>query len=148
VKPFWETKSLDEMTPEEWESLCDGCGNCCLEKIEDTDSGEIAVIPVACENLDTISCRCLVYENRDLMSSDCILLTVRNLNEIDWLPETCAYRLLSDGKDLPKWHPLVSGNPNSVHKAGISVRGKVISGCYVHPKDIMKKAWRLKRRNK
>jgi len=136
ARPFWKKKSLEEMSPEEWESLCDGCGNCCLEKVEDTETGELQVLPVACEYLDTVSCRCLVYEDRDVVCEDCIILTVEQLREIEWLPETCAYRLIKEGRDLPSWHPLVSGNTGTVHRAGISVRGRVVSGCHVHPWDL------------
>lgn len=136
--PFWKTKSLEEMTPEEWESLCDGCGNCCLEKFEDPESGKVHVFPVACEHLDVFTGRCRVYENRILVNSDCLPLTVEALEELHWLPETCAYRLLAEGRDLPWWHPLVSGRPSTVHEAGISVRGRVVSGSCVHPEDLRK----------
>ncbi|MCF8061739.1 MAG: YcgN family cysteine cluster protein, partial [Deltaproteobacteria bacterium] len=131
--PFWKSKPLELMSPEEWESICDRCGNCCLEKLEDRESGEVRVIPVACEYLDTATARCLVYADRTLVSGDCINLTPETLQEIDWLPETCAYRLLTEGRDLPWWHPLVSGDPRTVHDAGISVRDRVLPGRHIHP---------------
>jgi uncharacterized protein len=155
--PFWKTKSLEQMTPEEWESLCDGCGNCCLEKFEDWESGEIQVFPVACEYLDVTTGRCLIYEERTLVNSDCLSLTAETVKEIHWLPETCAYRLLAEGKDLPWWHPLVSGRSKTVHEAGISVCDRVLPGSFVHPEDLRKSgrknmrrsaARRVKRRHK
>ncbi len=146
--PFWKTKSLEEMTLKEWESLCDGCGNCCLEKFEDEEDGRVIVIPVACEYLDTTTGRCLVYSDRTLASSDCVELTPETLREINWLPETCAYRLLAEGKDLPAWHPLISGKPKTVHDAGISVRNRVLPGQYVHPNDLFRKTKRKRREKK
>jgi len=146
--PFWKTKPLGEMTPEEWESVCDRCGNCCLEKFEDEESGEVRVIPVACEYLDTATARCLVYTDRTRVSSDCIDLTPEALREIDWLPETCAYRLLAEGRDLPWWHPLVSGNPRTVHEAGISVRDRVLPGGDVHPDDLRRSGRRGRRKRR
>jgi uncharacterized protein len=137
--PFWKTRTLEEMSAEEWESLCDGCGNCCLEKFEDEDDGGILVIPVACEYLDTTTCRCLVYKDRTLVSGDCMVLTPEALRKIDWLPETCAYRLLAEGKDLPAWHPLVSGKARTVHDSGVSVKDRVVPGRYVHPRDLLQK---------
>ena len=134
--PFWKTKTLEEMTPEQWESLCDGCGICCLEKLEDADTGEIELTSISCEFMDTSNCRCLIYENRTFINSDCIDLTPENTREFKWLPETCAYRLVSEGKDLEWWHPLVSGDSLTVHKSGISVRFKAISMQNIHPEDI------------
>lgn len=134
--PFWKTKTLEEMTPKEWESLCDGCGICCLEKLVDADTGEIELTSISCEFMDTSNCRCLIYENRTFINSDCIDLTPENTREFKWLPETCAYRLVSEGKDLESWHPLISQDPLSVHKSGISVRFKAISMQNVHPGDI------------
>ena len=124
---FWRRKSLQEMTVQEWESLCDGCGQCCLHKLEDIDSGEIAVTNVACKLLDMKSCRCSSYANRWDFVPDCVQLTPEKAGDLTWLPESCAYRLLADGQDLPEWHPLVSGDPDSVHKAGISIRDKAVS---------------------
>jgi uncharacterized cysteine cluster protein YcgN (CxxCxxCC family) len=119
--PFWAVKSLHELTPEEWESLCDGCGRCCLHKLEDEDSGEIFFTRVACRQLDLTSCRCRAYPDRAFVVPGC--LDLRGSPEaMAWLPATCAYRLRSEGSPLPAWHPLISGNSDSVHKAGISVR--------------------------
>ena len=124
--PFWHRKSLSEMTDSEWESLCDGCGRCCLVKLEDADdSSRTYFTDVGCRLLDGETCRCSDYPNRSAKVKDCVRLTPRNINRIVWLPPTCAYRMLADGGDLYWWHPLVSGDPDTVHQAGISVRGKV-----------------------
>lgn len=120
--PFWETKSLKEMTREEWESLCDGCGQCCMVKIEDEDTGGIYLTRLACRMLDIGSCRCSDYKNRHASEPDCIVIRPKNLRDLTWLPKTCAYRRIDEGRGLEWWHPLVSGDPNSVHEAGISVR--------------------------
>ena len=125
--PFWRRKSLAEMTPEEWESLCDGCGKCCLLKVEYEDTGEIVPTNVSCRLLDRDTCRCSNYAERKQHVPDCIMLTPTGLAELSWLPRTCAYRLVAEGKDLYSWHPLVSGNPESVHEAGMSVRQCTIS---------------------
>jgi len=126
-KPFWQVKELSEMTGDEWESLCDGCAKCCLNKLEDVDSGDIAYTDVACRLLDLDTCRCTNYAERQKYVPDCIALKPKSVGEIKWLPSTCAYRLLADGGDLPDWHPLVTGDANSVVEAGISVMGRVIS---------------------
>jgi uncharacterized cysteine cluster protein YcgN (CxxCxxCC family) len=126
-EPFWRAKSLKEMSKEEWESLCDGCARCCTVKFEDIDTGLVEFTDVACRQLDTKTCRCKNYAKRKTLVPDCIALTVRMIGKLHWLPSTCAYRLIDEGKDLYWWHPLVSGDPNSVHKAGISVRNKVVS---------------------
>lgn len=141
---FWETKALDEMSADEWESLCDGCAKCCLCKLEDADSGTVYFTDVVCRYLDMRSCRCRDYANRTVLVPDCVKLTPGNLAAIDWMPRTCAYRLLHEGKPLPEWHPLVSGDPKSVHKAGMSVRGRCVSEDNVHPDDIVERviAWR------
>jgi len=118
---------MAEMTTAEWESLCDGCGKCCLHKLEDEDTGEIAQTNVACRLLDLDSCRCGNYAKRSYLVPDCVVLTPKNVGELGWMPKTCAYRLLAEGKDLYPWHPLVSGDPNSVHKARVSVRGRAVS---------------------
>jgi uncharacterized cysteine cluster protein YcgN (CxxCxxCC family) len=124
--PFWRRKSLAEMTDSEWESLCDGCGRCCLVKLEDADdSARTYFTDVGCRLLDADTCRCRDYPNRSAKVKDCVRLTPRNINRIVWLPPTCAYRLLADGRDLYWWHPLVSGDPDTVHQAGVSVRGRV-----------------------
>ncbi len=125
--PFWKTTPLAQMTQEQWESLCDGCGQCCLHKIEDADTGAVAVTNVACAYLNSETCRCKDYANRASNVPDCVTLTASNLHSLYWMPETCAYRLLAEGKDLAWWHPLVSGDPETVVKAGVSVRGTVVS---------------------
>ncbi|SDC27588.1 hypothetical protein SAMN05444678_102161 [Sphingomonas sp. YR710] len=125
--PFWEVKGLDEMTRAEWESLCDGCGKCCLHKLEDDETGELHPTNVACKLLDRHSGRCGDYKRRKIFVPECVRLTPRALRELDWLPQTCAYRLLDEGKPLADWHPLVSGDPESVHRAGQSVRGWTVS---------------------
>jgi uncharacterized protein len=126
-QPFWERKSLAEMTKKEWESLCDGCGRCCLNKFEDESTGIIEYTDVACFMLDCSSCACKNYAERAVLVKDCITLTTDNLEEMAYMPETCAYKRLNEGKKLFKWHPLITGNPNSVKEAGISVAGRVIS---------------------
>jgi uncharacterized protein len=123
--PFWRRKSLAEMTPAEWESLCDGCGRCCLNKLEEEDTGRVHYTDVGCRLLDTKTCRCKDYKHRGDVVEDCIQLTPDNVTTLKWLPPTCAYRLLATGRDLYWWHPLVSGDPATVHAAGMSVRGRV-----------------------
>jgi uncharacterized cysteine cluster protein YcgN (CxxCxxCC family) len=125
--PFWKTKRLEEMTRDEWESLCDGCGRCCLHKLRDEDTDALSFTNVACRLLDLDSCRCSDYPRRQRRVPDCVSLTPQSLDEIDWLPPSCAYRRLRDGHDLAWWHPLVSGDPDTVHQAGVSVRGRAIS---------------------
>ncbi|MGI9387035.1 MAG: YcgN family cysteine cluster protein [Methyloligellaceae bacterium] len=127
TQPFWKHKRLDEMTPDEWESLCDGCGQCCLHKIEDDENSEIALTNVACKYLDLDACRCTDYANRQRNVKDCLQLTPELVPKLRWLPSSCAYRLIAEGNDLMWWHPLVSGDPETVHTAGISVRGCVVS---------------------
>jgi uncharacterized protein len=124
--PFWETKTLEEMTAAEWESLCDGCGQCCLLKLEDEGTGKIAVTRVACKLLDIGSCRCSDYEGRWEHVPDCVKLTPADARTLPWLPKTCAYRLIAEGRRLFWWHPLLSGAADTVHEAGISVRGSAI----------------------
>ncbi|MDO9103837.1 MAG: YcgN family cysteine cluster protein [Methylovulum sp.] len=118
---FWKTKKLTEMTVEEWESLCDNCGKCCLHKLEDEETGQIAFTRVACRLLDLTTCRCTRYRERTRLVPECIDLRQHDFSEYKWLPATCAYRLLSDGKSLPLWHPLRSGDADSVRQARISV---------------------------
>jgi uncharacterized cysteine cluster protein YcgN (CxxCxxCC family) len=135
-EPFWKTKTLEQMTAEEWECLCDHCGLCCLQKVEDEDTGEIKVVGLSCEYLDIEACRCLVYEDRQRVNPDCILLTADTIKHKKWLPETCAYRRLLEGRQLERWHHLVCGDSDNVHREGISVRHKAVSGLYIHPKDL------------
>ncbi|MCB2210445.1 YcgN family cysteine cluster protein [bacterium] len=123
---FWEEKTLEELTPAEWEALCDGCGKCCLHKIEDVETGKVYYTNVACRLLDTAACRCTDYANRSTIVTDCVPLTPARVREIGWLPATCAYCLLAEGKPLPWWHPLRSGDPKTVRKAGVTVCGKVV----------------------
>ena len=125
---FWERVPLDRMTRPEWEALCDGCGKCCLNKLEDEDTGEVALTRVACRLLDDATCRCAHYETRHQFVPDCIVLTPQTLaDHMYWLPGTCAYRLLWEGRPLAQWHPLVSGDAQSVHAAGVSVRDRTVS---------------------
>jgi uncharacterized cysteine cluster protein YcgN (CxxCxxCC family) len=119
---FWREKSLAAMTTEEWESLCDGCGKCCLHKLEDEDSGEIYFTSVVCNLIDLKTCRCTRYSERCTLVPDCLDLKQHEFAKFNWLPATCAYKLLADGEDLPPWHPLISGSSESVHDAGVSVR--------------------------
>src|SRR5258708_29637539 len=124
--PFWRRKSLTQMTDSEWESLCDGCGRCCLVKLEDADdSSHTFFTDVGCRLLDGATCRCRDYPNRTAKVNDCVRLTPRNINRIVWLPPTCGYRLLADGRDLYWWHPLVSRDPDTEHQAGVYVRRHV-----------------------
>lgn len=121
---FWERHKLQDLTADEWEAVCDGCGKCCLNKLEDPDTGEIAFTRVACRLLDDESCRCAQYDIRKTLVPECVVLKPQNIGEIAyWMPATCGYRLLFEGKPLYDWHPLVSGDPNSVHDVGASVRG-------------------------
>ena len=124
--PFWQRKTLAEMTRPEWESLCDNCGKCCLLKLEDEETGEVDYTEAACKLLDIHSCKCTKYPERKKHVPDCIKLTFKLVDKLKWMPSTCGYRLISEGKDLEWWHPLVSGDPESVHKAGMSVRGRAI----------------------
>ena len=124
--PFWRTKALEEMTDAEWESLCDGCARCCLNKLEDEDTGRVVYTDVGCSLLDGESCRCSEYVHRSDKVPECVRLTPHEVRTLTWLPTTCAYRLVAEGGDLYDWHPLVSGDPDSVHRAGVSVRGKTV----------------------
>ena len=137
--PFWKTKSLAEMTPGEWESLCDGCAQCCLAKVEDIETATVHYTDVVCRYLDTDKCRCTAYSERCTLVPDCVRLTPENLEQLPWMPLTCAYRLLNEGESLPDWHPLVSGSAESVHAAGVSVRGKCVSEEFVHDDDLLQR---------
>ena len=125
-KSFWKEKSLTELSQEEWESLCDGCARCCMLKLEDINTKEVAYTNIACKLLNTETCKCKDYQNRQRRVPDCIELNAKNIKNLDWMPSTCAYRLIAEGKELPWWHPLVSGSSDTVHIAGISVRGRTI----------------------
>ncbi len=126
-RPFWETKSLAEMTPREWESLCDGCGLCCLIRFEDEDTGEIIPTRVHCRLFDSESCACSNYAERKRHVPDCIKLTPQNVDTLKWMPLSCAYRRVNEGRGLADWHPLISGDPESVHSSGVSIRGETVS---------------------
>ena len=125
--PFWREKPLKEMSRGEWEALCDGCGKCCLHKLQYEDTGELFYTNIACRLLDLNSCRCSDYPERQRHVPDCVALRADKVLELNWLPSTCAYRLLANGRDLPWWHPLVSGDHDTVHSAGQSVRGRAIA---------------------
>jgi uncharacterized protein len=123
---FWETKTLAELSRDEWEALCDGCGLCCLHKLEDVETGRIHYTDVACRLFEPQRCRCRSYAERHRLVRDCIRLSPTDPETLKWMPTTCAYRLRHEGKPLPSWHPLVSGDPESVHRAGVSVRGRTV----------------------
>ncbi len=144
-RPFWETKSLRQMTVPEWESLCDGCGLCCLVRFEDEETGEVIPTRVHCRLFDSGACRCVDYANRKKHVPDCIKLTPHNIDELEWMPPSCAYRRLHEGKPLPEWHPLITGDAESVHEAGVSVRGQTISeASLADPEDALDfAAWDL-----
>ena len=134
-RPFWRTKPLEEMSRAEWESLCDGCARCCLLKLEDVDTGEIHYTSIACHLLNEDTCRCTDYANRAAVVPTCLALEPEMVRSTGWLPATCAYRLVAEGRDLYWWHPLVSGDPHSVESAGISVRGRTVSESAVAEDD-------------
>lgn len=123
---FWREKPLDKMNREEWESLCDGCGKCCLHKLEDADSGEVHYTDVACRFLDPETIQCGKYLTRQRYVGNCVVMSVELLDQLPWMPSMCAYRLLYEGKDLPEWHPLVAGDAQAIHQAGQSVKGRVV----------------------
>lgn len=135
-KKFWETIPLEKLTAPEWEALCDGCGKCCLVKLEDWDTQEIAYTNVACRLLDCATCRCSQYEIRKSLVDSCVVITPDNLADAAyWMPTTCAYRLLFDGKPLPEWHPLITGDANSPKKAGISMVDRCIPEYEIDEED-------------
>ncbi|MBU2644823.1 YcgN family cysteine cluster protein [bacterium] len=134
-KPFWENKPLTELTHEEWEALCDGCGQCCLHKIEDESTREVYYTYIACRLLDLEKCRCTNYSQRMDEVAECLRITPTGFHRMQILPETCAYRRLSEGKKLLWWHPLISNDPETVHQEDISIRGKAISEENIHPDE-------------
>jgi uncharacterized cysteine cluster protein YcgN (CxxCxxCC family) len=134
-EPFWKAKALADMSSAEWEALCDGCGKCCLQKLEDEDTGRVHLTVVACRLLDVESCRCTNYAKRRKLVAECVGLRPDNIGQL-MLPSTCAYRLLAEGKELPDWHPLLTGDAESVHEARQSARGFAISGKHVHEDDL------------
>jgi len=135
-KQFWQLKLLSEMSAGEWESLCDGCGRCCLIRLEDIDTGEYHTTKACCELFDAETSRCTRYLKRHDLVTDCVKISHMNISNLEWMPSTCAYRLLAEGKELYDWHPLVSGDPESVHKAGISVRSRVIPENEIDEEDL------------
>ena len=133
---FWERKSLKDMSPKEWEALCDGCGKCCLNKLEDEETGQVELTRVACRLFDDSTCRCAQYDIRHQFVPECIVLNPSNIDRhAYWMPRTCAYRLLWEGKALYDWHPLISGTAQSVHDAGVSVKDRTVSEFEVHEDD-------------
>ena len=133
---FWESTPLDRMTQKQWESLCDGCGLCCMEKLEDADTGAIYVTSVACQYLDLSNARCRVYQTRTFINDVCIELTPEAVAKYRWLPESCAYRCVLEGRPLPEWHPLLCGSAKQMKKAGVSACDCAISGESIHPDDL------------
>lgn len=131
-KPFWQTVPLADMNKQQWESLCDGCAKCCLHKLEDEEDGEVYYTKVVCRYMDD-DCRCTEYQRRNELVPNCVWLKPEDVESFHWLPSTCAYRLVHEGQPLPSWHPLVSGCAESVHEAGISIKGRALSEEYVHP---------------
>jgi uncharacterized cysteine cluster protein YcgN (CxxCxxCC family) len=136
-RPFWETKALSEMTTQEWESLCDSCGKCCLLKLEDEDSGQVHYTRVACRYLDQRKCRCTVYSKRQRLVPTCVKLRPDELDALLWMPSTCAYRLLHEGRPLPIWHPLIAGSRQAMKESGNTVTGRVISEDFVHEEGLI-----------
>jgi len=137
MQNFWKIKSLEQMSVDEWEALCDGCGLCCLVKIEDEDTGKIYNTSVSCKQLNIETCCCRDYKNRLTEAPMCIQLTSENLPELNWLPDTCAYKRLQKNKPLPLWHPLITGDKNSVHDAGFSAKWFAQSEEYIHPDQLV-----------
>lgn len=135
AQPFWETTSLKDMTRKQWESLCDGCALCCLHKLEDEDTEEVYYTDVHCRYMDTANCNCTVYLERQEKVPNCVWLTPDQASEFHWLPDSCAYRVLAEGRKLADWHPLISGDLNSVHEAGVSIKGKGVADDQVAEED-------------
>ena len=135
-QPWWKAKALAEMDQTEWESLCDHCAKCCLNKLEDEEDGMVYYTDVACDLLNAGTCQCSDYTNRERLVPDCLRLTVDNLDQLYWMPPSCAYRLLHEGKDLPPWHHLVSGSKDTIHEVGESVTGR-----FVYAKEVEENQW-------
>ena len=133
---FWKNKAMNEMTPAEWESICDGCGRCCLQKLEDEDTGDVYYTDVVCRYFDEKSCQCTEYQNRSVLVPQCVKLEVGDIDRFHWLPSSCSYKVLHETGDLPSWHPLLTNDVSSVFNAGISIRGRVIS-----EKDVSEDDW-------
>lgn len=133
---FWEKKTLSQMTPLEWESLCDGCGKCCLNKIIDDDTEELHFTTVACHLLHSKTCQCKKYDKRLKLVPECVKVSLDDIEQFHWLPASCAYRLLVEEKPLPEWHPLITGSKSAMHTGGYSIRGKIISEKQVNPDDL------------
>ena len=136
MERFWENATLDQLTPAQWEALCDHCGRCCLQKFKKPTTGKVYYSWIACYLLDIDTCRCTQYHLRHVLVPDCISLSAGSVPKLRWLPKTCAYRRMAEGKSLPQWHPLISGNPESVTDAGISIRHRAVSETLVHPDDV------------
>ncbi len=133
---FWQQKKLSELSQAEWESLCDGCAKCCLVKLQDEETDEVAYTSVVCRYMDQNSCQCTEYQKRNELVPHCVWLKPEMVEEFFWLPVTCAYRLVAEGKDLPSWHPLVSGDSEAMHSSGNSVKSQVYSEEYIHLDDL------------
>ncbi len=136
MEKFWESLSLQQMSSAQWEALCDGCGKCCLLKLEDEDNAEVYYTNVSCKLLDLDTCRCKDYAKRKERVPHCLVLSAENIKQFPWLPATCAYRLVFEGKDLPTWHHLVSGANDSVLSSGNAVRGRAVTEEFVHPDEV------------
>jgi uncharacterized protein len=147
-KPFWKTKTLREMSRAEWESLCDGCGRCCLNKLEDEDTGKFIHTRAACKLLDLGTCQCTDYANRSTRVPDCVSLTPAKIGRLGWLPPTCAYRLLDEGKSLPWWHPLVSGRRETVKEAGVWIGDQAYSEKGIKAAELWLHRWTLPKARK
>jgi uncharacterized cysteine cluster protein YcgN (CxxCxxCC family) len=138
MQPFWETKQLHELNAAEWEALCDGCAKCCVHKLQVEETGQVHYTCVACRLLDVNTCRCTNYENRHELVPECAVLAPDHPEHFEWMPETCAYRLRHEGKPLPDWHPLITGDPQSVHAHGASARKKLIPEFLADGEDLEK----------
>jgi len=136
-RAFWKTKNMAKMSREEWESLCDGCGKCCCIRLEDEDTRAIYVTDVSCKLFDSGTCQCMSYANRQTYVPDCVQLSPKNIGSLNWLPMTCAYRLIYEGKDLPEWHHLISGSRDTIHQWGLSVQDAVINESLVSENELL-----------